>query len=476
MDAFWCGFDKQAALRAESKLEPQQERVKRRLEKKPGLLVYHGLGSGKTLSSLAATQGMKTDVVVPASLRGNYAKEVSKHTTGFKPNIMSYEKATKGVPSPGEALVIDEAHALADSSSKRTQALLKAAPGYKKRILLTGTPIKNYPAEIAPLLRAVRGDSAVPLDPKTFNERFVEEVHHNPSLMARLLHRAKPGVSYRIKNIPEFTDLVRGYVDYHAPSQKNFPSVSHEVVETPMDAEQQQYYRFVLGKAGPALAWKIKHGMPPSKQEAKSLNSFLSGARQVSNSTAAFGGQGLSPKIHTAVRRLQERERADKNFKGLVYSNFLDSGVRNYAKQLEKAHIPHAVFSGELNDAKRKQIVDDYNSGKIKVLLVSGAGAQGLDLKGTKLVQLLEPAWNETRMAQATGRAVRYKSHEHLPENERHVHIERYHSTLPQGLVGRALNRKNEMSTDQYMDMLSKQKEELNDQFLNVLRQVGQQE
>lgn len=476
LGAFWHGFEKRAELKSTTKLEPQQERVLRRLDKNPGLLVYHGLGSGKTLSSLAATQGMKTDVVVPAALRGNYAKEVEKHTTRHKPNVMSYEAATKRGPTQGaKALVIDEAHSLGDPASKRTQALVGMAPGYDRRVLLTGTPIRNYPAEIAPLLRAVRGDKAVPLDPKAFNDQFVEEVQHRPGLFAKL-RGVKPGTTYRMKNQSQFTDLVKGFVDYHAPSNENFPSVSHEVVETPMDTEQRKYYDFVMGKAGPALAWKIRHGMPPSKQEAKQLNTFLTGARQVSNSTAAFGGKGLSPKVQTAVKRLKDKVDKDKNFRGLVYSNFLDSGVKNYAAQLEEAGISHTVFDGSMSDKSRKQAVQDYNEGRTKVLLISGAGAQGLDLKGTKLIQLLEPHWNEARLAQATGRGIRHGSHAHLPEEERHVHVERYHSTIPQNAFQRLTRQKKDMSVDQYLAMMSKDKEQLNDQFLSVLRQVGQRE
>ena len=41
-----------------------------------GLLLYHGLGSGKTCSSIAIAEGMKTNkqivVMTPASLRMNY--------------------------------------------------------------------------------------------------------------------------------------------------------------------------------------------------------------------------------------------------------------------------------------------------------------------------------------------------------------------------------------------------------------------
>jgi hypothetical protein len=314
------------------------------------------------------------------------------------------------------------------------------------------------------------------MDPKAFDTRFVEEVQHSPGLMARLLHKAKPGVSYRIKNAPEFANLVQGYVDYHAPSQKNFPSVSHEVVEAPMNTEQMGYYNYLLGKAGPALAWKIKHGMPPGRQDAKALNTFLTGTRQVSNTTATYGGAKLSPKIQTAVSRLKTRASTDKNFKGLVYSNFLDSGVKAYARRLDEEGISHAIFSGELSDRERKKVVRDYNQGKTKVLLISGAGAQGLDLKGTKLCQILEPHFNSARLEQAVGRAIRYKSHEHLPEDQRHVHIETYHATVPQTAFQRLIHTKPEMSVDQYLSQMATDKDKLNSQFTDILKRVGSRE
>ena len=47
-----------------------------------GLLLYHGLGSGKTCSSIGITEGLKTDkkviIMTPASLRMNYKEELKK--------------------------------------------------------------------------------------------------------------------------------------------------------------------------------------------------------------------------------------------------------------------------------------------------------------------------------------------------------------------------------------------------------------
>ena len=47
-----------------------------------GLLLYHGLGSGKTCSSIAITEGLKNDkqilIMTPASLKDNYIEELKK--------------------------------------------------------------------------------------------------------------------------------------------------------------------------------------------------------------------------------------------------------------------------------------------------------------------------------------------------------------------------------------------------------------
>ena len=47
-----------------------------------GVLLYHGLGSGKTCSSIALAEGMKSDkpvfVLTPASLKMNFFSEMKK--------------------------------------------------------------------------------------------------------------------------------------------------------------------------------------------------------------------------------------------------------------------------------------------------------------------------------------------------------------------------------------------------------------
>ena len=66
------------------------------------------------------------------------------------------------------------------------------------------------------------------------------------------------------------------------------------------------------------------------------------------------------------------------------------------------------------------------------------------------------------------GRAIRYKSHAHLPENQRRVRVMRYYSTLPKPLFG-----KGDAGIERYMQAAAKQKGELGAQIMDALQEAS---
>jgi hypothetical protein len=127
-----------------------------------------------------------------------------------------------------------------------------------------------------------------------------------------------------------------------------------------------------------------------------------------------------------------------------------------------------------MNDKEKKQAVEDYNKGHVPVLLISSAGSEGLDLKGTKHVVLAEPHWQEEKINQIRGRAIRYKSHSHLPEEERHVEVQRLHAVPTYGFFkGMGVPAQHSRGVDQYLYEMAKEKRDLNAPFLEVLRREG---
>ena len=72
---------------------------------------------------------------------------------------------------------------------------------------------------------------------------------------------------------------------------------------------------------------------------------------------------------------------------------------------------------------KYENIVTQYNQGKIKFLLIHPEITEGISLVGTQQLHILETPYNKSFQEQIIGRAVRYRSHVHLPKKEQHVNI-----------------------------------------------------
>jgi len=83
------------------------------------------------------------------------------------------------------------------------------------------------------------------------------------------------------------------------------------------------------------------------------------------------------------------------------------------------------------NAADIKYITNPNNSNgeQVKVVLISKAGAEGLDFKCIRQIHILEPWYNMNRIEQIIGRGVRNLSHCNLPFEERNVEIY-LHTTL----------------------------------------------
>jgi superfamily II DNA/RNA helicase len=151
-------------------------------------------------------------------------------------------------------------------------------------------------------------------------------------------------------------------------------------------------------------------------------------------------------------------------------------GIAPYRERLERAGIPYGEFTGQMNKKERDRLVQEYNEGKKRVLLVSSAGGEGLDLKGTRLIQVLEPHWNAEKLKQVEGRAIRYKSHDHLPSKERKVLVQNYLATRPKaGFLEKLKLRVPGLGIDEYLVDRSEDKERLIEQFRELLgkREMG---
>ncbi len=469
---------------------PHQQRVIDRISNQrpgdKGLLVVHGLGSGKTLTSLLAGKALNrpTHVLAPAATATHFVGEGGRIPGMPKVTAESHERAMKrntdarGVmrdlstssEHADKLLVYDEAHRMVGPShNSKKQELLKLPAA--KKLLLTATPMRNSPADIAPLINAVR-PGALPTDPASFSKQYVRNKKVKPGLLG-WLKGVRPGEIPEIHNAEKFRSKIQGVVDYHATDKEHFPSATYEDVKVDLSPRQSQILRSITSK-NPILQYKLHHNLPPDKKEVRNMMAFYQVPRIVSNSAKGYSIHATdddSAKLNAAANRLVEKSKTTPNFKAVAYSNYLDGGVREYSSKLQKHNIPHTVYHGGLSKRQRDQAKRDYNEGKIKALLISGAGAEGLDLKGTKLMQVLEPHWNSARTDQVIGRAIRYKSHAALPPEERKVHVERYYGVASRPTMFGL--RKKKYSVDEYIHNVAQRKTNLIKQFEDQIRSAS---
>lgn len=467
-----------------TELQPQQQRVVDKVRASGGLLALHGVGAGKGLASIAAREGLgvPAEYVVPAPLQENIKKEFVKHT-GEVPGdvrVRSYEKAVRSGDLNLDGLVVfDEAHRGRNPGTGAADLQRKAREA-KYRLLLTGTGVYNQPQDIAPLLNAAAGGPRLPQNPSQFKSLFVGEKELKPGWFDRLrgLEPVKVPV---LKNKKKLVDAAVGYVDVHkSGTGPDFPGREDVEHHVPMSPRQLELYKYLEGQMPWYLRAKIHAGLPMTKREAQELNAFQGALRQVSNTPRPYVDTmtddeelTVAPKIQRMVENLRAAQRADKNFRAYVYSNYLGGGLHPYARALDKAGIKYNLFTGETAPKDRARIVQEYNDGLAPVILASGAGSEGLDLKGTKLVQLMEPHWNDARLEQAVGRGIRYKSHAHLPDPERKVRVEKYYSVFPDTLATKLRLKKKDRAVEQYMREMSDVKGQLARQIMQAMQEAS---
>ena len=291
-----------------------------------GLLLYHGLGSGKTCSSIAIAEGIKNDkkvlIMTPASLRDNYIEELKKcgdylykknqywefidtksdpqyveylstllklpqeyiisnggawfinvkkepnydslefedqqkintqldKMINYKYQFISYNglrsshlngMTNGGTTNPfsNKVIIIDEAHNFISrivNKLNRKTSLSMNLYNYLmdaencKIILLTGTPIINYPNEIAILFNILRGtirsyNFKLILDKKTMSKEKLEDIFRKANILSYVDLIEYNSVSYEVN----ITQNPFGYIK--SESDKNKLVYSSDVISS----------------------------------------------------------------------------------------------------------------------------------------------------------------------------------------------------------------------------------------------------
>lgn len=477
---------------ARSEVKEHQSRVIDKLENN-SVVAAHSMGSGKTLTALLAAEKAQkkypnehVTAIVPASLVSNMKDQAVQHGVDLDMDrfeVTTYDKASNDVnrlrQKNHSLIIVDEAHKLRNKDTKRSSEIEKVLKSSRKSLLLSGTPSYNKPEDIAVLVNKAAGIKVLPDTAKDFEDRFIGRRKVEPGFFAKHVLGVEPGEVTYLKNQGELREALNKYIDAYDAQEHNagdFPTAHHRIVKVNMSPEQKRMYKFLEDDMPAPIKWKIRLGLPLSKKESSNLNAFSTGVRQVSNSTKPYSQnpdrEPLSPKQLKMADSIEEKMLSDKNYRGISYSNYIESGLKPLSEELHRRGISHAIYDGSLSQREKDSVVDKYNKGEIKQLLISSSGAEGLNTKGTKLVQVMEPHFNKSKIDQVVARAVRYKSHEHLPEEERHVDVEHYHSIMEPGIIDKVIGQKTK-TIDEYLHEASETKDKLRSDIMALTKAAG---
>jgi superfamily II DNA or RNA helicase len=108
----------------------------------------------------------------------------------------------------------------------------------------------------------------------------------------------------------------------------------------------------------------------------------------------------------------------------------------------------------------------------IKLIMITQSGAEGISLTCVRRVLIMEPFWNMVRIDQVIGRAVRARSHDALPDEQRNVTVSIYTTvfTREQAKDLTIKNKDSSMTTDTHILSIAEKKDEIIQVFLNQLK------
>ncbi|MFJ5878861.1 DEAD/DEAH box helicase [Streptomyces sp. NPDC093088] len=380
-----------------------------------------GLGKTVTLIALHLRRARRapTLVVCPASLLGNWQREVRK----FAPDVpvRRFHGADRDLDGAGGGFVLttygtlrtsaarlaahewgmvvaDEAQHVKNPFSATAKALREIpAPA---RVALTGTPVENNLSELWALLDWTTPGLLGPL--KAFRSRHAravenhEEIEHDEAV-ERLARLVRPFLLRRRKSdpgiVPELPPKTES--DHPVPLTREQASLYEATVrETMARIEESE------GMARRGLVMKLLTSL---KQICNHPAQFLKEQAPRGPGTARLAGR--SGKLALLDELLDTILAEDGSV--LVFTQYV-SMARLLADHLAARGIPAQLLHGGTPVAERERMVDRFQDGEVPVFLLSlKAAGTGLNLTRAGHVIHYDRWWNPAVEEQATDRAYR---------------------------------------------------------------------
>ncbi|MEH1853694.1 MAG: DEAD/DEAH box helicase [Nostoc sp.] len=380
-----------------------------------GACLADQMGLGKTVQALAvilrnAHEG-PTLIIAPTSVCMNWVSEAQKFAPTL--NIIQFSGANRQKLLDGlqpldmlvcsygllqqeevaqmlsgvqwQTIVLDEAQAIKNMTTKRSQAAMNLKSNFK--LLTTGTPIENHLGELWNLFRFINPGLLGSFE--SFNQRFATPIEKYQDKLARnkLKKLIQPFLLRRTKN----------------QVLEELPSRTEILLHVELSREEKGFYEALRRQA---ISKLTESDAEAGKKHLQVLAEIMKLRRACCNPSLIMPGTSLpSSKLQLFGEVLGEL--LENRHKALVFSQFVDHLhiIRNY---LEQQGINYQYLDGSTSVAERKKRVDAFQAGSGDVFLISlKAGGTGLNLTAADYVIHTDPWWNPAVEDQASDRAHR---------------------------------------------------------------------
>jgi superfamily II DNA or RNA helicase len=367
------------------------------------MLLFHGLGSGKTLSSIAiaeATHSKKIYILTKNELmQHNYErnlrfgcekykiippKYIFDTFNNFQNNntIQNIRKEFKQVKFPDNSvLIVDEAHNVI--SGDIYQILLNAVNNSKnlKVILLTATPMYDSVEEIwkyLPLL--IQG-----LDPKDLPKSF--------SIA---------------DSIPLINNFFKGIVSYMPTPKVEVANRNDMNIKCKPDDFQKSVLDVLSDK-------DIEDMQNRLDQVAASLMVYPDGSYGTKEKMGEFLDKKNIYRYSCKLNNLASIIDKTPLKKHVIYSNFVNNSTGSkLIKMFLYYNYPGMklyYLDNNTSFKNRERIINEFNNTKSCVLVSSPVISEGITLREVESIHIMDAHWNNSRLEQFIGRSIRLNAH-----------------------------------------------------------------
>lgn len=360
------------------------------------VLIGDDMGVGKTLEAMGYMSMIREDrglIVAPSSVIYKWRDEIA--TWLHRPADVIDELETPLAPQDNllvttytmmtmrerefidwkpTTLVFDEAHYISHRSAQRSQAAKRIARMALHILPLSGSPFLNRVSELWSILNI--------LDPDAWpnNHRFLQRYSHsNPQYTG--MPDNKEELVERLADVM----IRRTKMEIAAYLPKLNPRAKVTVRLDPSIQKQYDAARRDL------LSWLHKNGMPVERATRAEALVKLNVLRHLS---------GLG-KVPVALDWARDFLDADPDAKLVVYALHRDV-VESLVQGLKKYGVVSIV--GDVSTKQRYTNQQEFQTGRPRVMVISKAGGEGIDLYRASNILFVERAWNPMTEEQAESR------------------------------------------------------------------------